>query len=198
MRRFTAVLGLLLGGAALLACSQQAERAAGNCCPCEASAGASDSAKARAADRALVSWLATARAYHHQADLHLQQGESERALAAVREILKLPAEKGWLEAEEVRLDAVARLGKLLAGADKVPEALQVVEKELAEAHRPSFYLANLHAVRGELLELEVKRREARGAKEAAREAAREAIQAFERSIALNKELQAQLRERKAP
>jgi tetratricopeptide (TPR) repeat protein len=143
-------------------------------------------------DEQLMLLLGAARAYHHQADIYLQQGEVDKAIAAVREILQLGLDSRWPEAEEVRLDATARLAKLLLGKEAAAEALELVERGIASAKHESFYLANLHAVRGEILEQQAKELRAQGDEAAARSKAREAIQAFERSIAINKRLQKEL------
>jgi tetratricopeptide (TPR) repeat protein len=143
-------------------------------------------------DRELMVLLSTARAYHHQADIHLQQGSVDQAVATVRKILQLDLSSRWPEAEEVRLDATARLAKLLLGQGKEAEALETVRKGLSGAQRESFYLSNLHSVRGEILEKRSKRLDSEGQKEEARQVAREAIAAFEESITINKRLQQQL------
>ena len=139
--------------------------------------------------------LSTARAYHHQADLHLQQGDVQQAMGIMREIQALDPGSSWLEAEEVRLDATARLAKLLLGQGKEAEALQEADRGLASTRRESFYLSNLHSVRGEVLEQRSRRMDGAGEKEQAREVAREAIAAFERSITINKRLQQRLLQR---
>jgi hypothetical protein len=176
----------LVLGAILLAAGCAAERDA--TCPClEAGGGV--------LPEELMLTLSSARSLHHQADLHLQQGEVERAIETVRAILALRLESRWPEAEEVRLDASARLGKLLLGKRDEKEALAIVDRELERGARESFFLSNLHGVRGEILEARAKRLEAGGQKEAARQSAREAIQAFERSIQINKRLQRLLLEK---
>jgi tetratricopeptide (TPR) repeat protein len=170
-------LGLILGG-----CSQE-ER-----CPCPDD---------RQLDEELMLVLASARAYHHQADLMLQQGDVQGAEATIRKILALNLDPRWAEAEEVRLDAAARLAKLLLGQAREAEAMSVAEEGIAASRRESFYLSNLHSVRGEILERRSKRLDAEGRAEQAKQAAREAITAFERSITINKRLQRQLARREA-
>lgn len=143
-------------------------------------------------DQRLMLLLSSARAYHHQADLYLQQGEVEQAVATVRKILALDLSSRWPEAEEVRLDATARLAKLLLGQGKEDEALKSAVDGVAGAQRESFYLSNLHSVRGEVLEHRSRRLDSEGQKEQARGVAREAIAAFEKSIEINKRLQRKL------
>jgi len=160
-----------------------AERREATCCPCSES---------KPLDQELMLVLASVRALHHQADLHLQQGEVDRAIEAVRGVLALKLDPKWPEAEEAHLDAVARLAKLLLGKGDEGDAITVAEREIARARRDSFYLSNLHSVVGEILEARSKRLDREGSKEEARAAAREAVAAFERSIAINKRLQLQL------
>jgi tetratricopeptide (TPR) repeat protein len=146
----------------------------------------------KALDQELMVRLASARALHHQADLYLQQGEVQTAIKTVHRILELDLDAKWPEAEEARLDARARLAKLLLGQDKEGDALAVIEQGIKGAQRESFYLSNLHSVRGEVLEHRAKRLDTAGDKPAAKQAAREAIDAFESSITINKKLQQQL------
>ena len=184
MRPITRSGALLAATLLVAACAAERETT----CPCPEAGSA-------ALPEALMLTLSSARSLHHQADLLLQTGEVDRAIETVRSILSLKLESRWPEAEEVRLDATARLGKLLLGKGDEKEALEVVDRELATGARESFYLSNLHSVRGEILEARAKRLEAAGQKEPARQSARDAIQAFEQSIQINKRLQRQLLER---
>ncbi len=166
-------LGLVLSG-----CAREEP-----CCPC---------VEERVLNQSLMLLLANARSHHHQADLYLQQGEVDQAIGAVRRILALELDVKWPEAEEVRLDASARLAKLLLGQGNEAEALGQVDQSIAGAQRDSFYLANLHAVRGEILEHRSRRLTKELQTEQAKEVGREAIEAFERSISINKRLQKKL------
>ena len=93
---------------------------------------------------------------------------------------------------EVRLDASARLAKLLLAKGDEQGAMDLVKKSIDGVRRESFYLSNLHSVRGEILEHRSRRLDKAGDKESARLSAREAMDAFEQSIAINKRLQQQL------
>ena len=169
-----AALALLVGG-----CAQNRE----GLCPCP---------EGKPLDQELMLVLSSARALHHQADIYLQQGEVDRAVEAVRQILALKLDRKYPEAEEVHLDATARLAKLLLGTGDDGSALTLVDDTIASAPRESFYLSNLHSVRGEILEHRAKRLDGAGDKTSARQSARDAIAAFEQSIAINKRLQHQL------
>lgn len=142
---------------------------------------------------ALLSRLSAARAYHHQADILLGRGDLAGAIAKVEAVLKLDLDARWPEAEEVRLDATARLAQLLARQGSHARALALIDAALARKPRASFYAANLHSVRGELLEAQVKVLDAAGKKDEAKAMARQAMTALETSIRINKALQRQLR-----
>ena len=154
-----------------------------DCCPCPAAGQLS---------KELLLRLASVRGLHHKADLMLRVGDKGAAMSAVREILQLNLDSRWPEAEEARLDAHARLAKMLLDAGEAGQALKETEAAIKGATRESFYLSNLHSVRGEVLEKQVKTLDSEGKKEQARALAREAITAFETSITINKRLQAKL------
>ena len=96
--------------------------------------------------------LSMAKNLHHKADVYLAQMQSDEAVKALKEILAIRFPEGAPEAEDVTLDARARLAKLLASQGKLDEALTLADKGIEAAKRRSFFLANLHAVRGEILE----------------------------------------------
>jgi tetratricopeptide (TPR) repeat protein len=96
--------------------------------------------------------LSMAKNLHHKADVYLAQMQSDEAVKALKEILAIRFPDGAPEAEDVTLDARARLAKLLASQGKLDEALTLADLGIKTARRSSFFLANLHAVRGEILE----------------------------------------------
>jgi len=138
--------------------------------------------------------LAQAKNYHHKAKVYTSDGNLGEAIAAVRQILAVPFPQGAPEAEDVRLDARALLAKLLVGQGKLDEATRVVEEGLAAATRDSFFLANLYTVKGEVLEAQAQVADDGSAEGKARadDAKRRAIAAYDKSIAINEELQKQL------
>jgi hypothetical protein len=142
----------------------------------------------------LLAALGQARSYHHIADLHLADGEPGAAAAAVEKILVLSFPAGAPEGEDVVLDARARLAKLHLAAGRPAEARRVVDEGLAGERRESFFLANLHAVSGELFEAEAR---AAADAETARAHRRAAILAHERSIRINERVQRRLLEENA-
>jgi tetratricopeptide (TPR) repeat protein len=145
--------------------------------------------------------LAQARNYHHKADVYLREGQFDDAIDAVTRILAISFPEGALEAEDVRLDARARLGKLLSAQGKTQEAMKVVDEGIASAERRSFFLANLYTVKGEVYEAMANMlddEDSEDAKQQARAARRQAIEAFDQSIAINTELQKALMREAAP
>ncbi len=169
---------------ALLATASGCAKREAACCPCEPGA--------QQLDQALMLLLSTARSLHHQADLLERQGEAAQAEATVRKILALEWKGDWPEAEEARLDALARVALMRLEARDLAGALKEADRGIEGAARESFYLSNLHAVRGEVLESRVKALDEEGKKDEAKAAARQAMAAFEASIAINKRLQARL------
>jgi len=96
--------------------------------------------------------LSMAKNLHHKADVYLAEMKSDEAVNALRQILAIQFPEGVPEREDVTLDARARLAKLLASQGKLDEALTTTDDGIKTASRRSFFLANLHAVRGEILE----------------------------------------------
>ncbi|MCS6914822.1 MAG: hypothetical protein RMK29_02055 [Myxococcales bacterium] len=145
----------------------------------------------RTADEALLVSLSQARAWQRRADLHLQGGDVAAAIEDVKEVLKVPFPPGATEAEDVRLDARARLAQLYLksapGSEKAEaEALEQVQAGLREATRDSFFRAHLESVLAEVYEA----RAQRVADPAAQaEARRLALQALERAIQIDRRLQ---------
>src|SRR5262245_32858801 len=132
--------------------------------------------------------LAQAKAYHHQADVHLSEGDTEAATHRVEKILLIHFPIGAPEGEEAKLDARARLAKLYLGSGKPEEARRVVNEGLSETKRDSFFLANLHTVSGELYEAQAKRLEGSDPA-AARESRRAALAEYDNSIQINERIQ---------
>ncbi len=143
----------------------------------------------RAVDEHLLLALEEARAHQHRADVHLEGGDVSAAIADVRAVLAIRFPAGAPEGEEARLDAHARLAHLLLAAGDEPGALDAIERARKEATFDSFYRAHVETVAGEILEARAKKL---ADPEAAKAARREALDAYERSIAINKRVQARL------
>ena len=139
----------------------------------------------------LMLGLALAWNYHHKADVYLKEARFDEAVAALRQIVSIQFPAGSPEGVDVVQDARARLAKLLVTKGQLDDALAVVDEGIASATRQSFFLANLHTVRGDVLEARAVMIEERD-KPAAVIARRQAIEAFDRSIAIEKALIEQL------
>jgi tetratricopeptide (TPR) repeat protein len=135
--------------------------------------------------------LGQAKNYHHKAKVYMSDGNLNEAVASVRQILAIQFPAGAPEAEDVRLDARALLAKLLVSQGKVDEAMRVVDEGIAAATRDSFFLANLHTVRGEVLEAQAALADDGTAdgKTRAADARKAAIAAYDKSISINEQLQ---------
>jgi hypothetical protein len=147
-------------------------------------------AQAPVVDERLMLCLEEARAWQHRADTHLADGALPEAIADVEAVLAIHFPAGAPEGEEARLDAHARLAKLVLLSGDEVRALDEVERGRKEATRDSFYGAHLETVAGEIFEARAKRA---GSDEAAAKTARkEALAAYARSIEINKRVQAAL------
>ena len=137
-------------------------------------------------DEPLMLAISRAKNFHHIANVYLQDGNVDAAVAEVRKILTIEFPSGAPEAQDVLLDARARLGKLLLGQAKQQAALRVIDEGIASATRESYFLANLYTVRGEILETAAPNQPTDQAQKLMR---RDAILAFEKSNEMQLEIQ---------
>ncbi len=145
-------------------------------------------------DEQLMLALAQAKNFHHKAKVYMADGNLDEAIRAVRQILDLQFPAGAPEAEDVRLDAHARLAKLLVLQGKLEEAMSVVDGGLAASTRPSFFSANLHTVKGEVYDAmaAVADDGSAAGKDKATTLRKAAIVELDRSIQINDKLQREL------
>ncbi len=134
----------------------------------------------------LMICLGQARNFHHKADVLLDDDNIEAAAIAIARILEIPFPEDAPESEDALLDTRARLAKLHIELGHLDDAMSIVDSGIAAATRRSFFLANLHTVRGEVFEAIGKSAEP-GSSEQNR-AKMQAIEALDRSIAINNEL----------
>lgn len=144
----------------------------------------------------LMVGLALAQNYHHKANVYLKEARFEQAVTALRQILAIEFPAGSPEGADVTQDARARLAKLLVTRGALDEAMAVVDQGIAGATRQSFFLANLHTVRGEVLEARAVMVEDDD-KAAAAAARRQAIESYDRAITIEKALIEQLAGKRA-
>jgi hypothetical protein len=135
---------------------------------------------------ALMVGLGQARNYHHKADLLVSEGKIDEAAEAVAKVLEIPFPADASESEDVILDTRARLAKLRVMQDRLDEAMILVDKGISLSTRGSFFLANLHTVRGEIFEARAKAAEPNS--EEADAAKIDAIKSFDASIQINNAL----------
>jgi tetratricopeptide (TPR) repeat protein len=139
----------------------------------------------------LMLGLALVQNYHHKADVYLKEARFEEAVNELRKILSVQFPARSPEGIDLVQDARARLARLLVAQGKLDEATKVVDEGIASADRQSFFLANLHTVRGEVLEARAAVVEDKDARAAAA-ARRQAIEAYDQAIAIEKALIEQL------
>lgn len=143
-------------------------------------------------DEQLMIALGQAKNFHYKAKVYMSDGKVPEAIAAVRQILSLRFPANAPEADDVRNDARALLGRLLVSQDQLDEAMRVVEEGLAAVTRESFFVANLYTVKGEIL---YARANANPSDPKSIEDKRAAIEALDRSIKINEALQKALESR---
>jgi tetratricopeptide (TPR) repeat protein len=149
-----------------------------------------------AVDEPLMLALAVAKNFHHEAKVYMADGKPDEAIAAVQKILSVQFPDGAPEGEDVRLDAHAMLAKLYIGQGRLDDAMKAADAGLAAATRDSFFRANLHTVRGEVLQAQALALAATGdtdeIKAQVSAIRRQAIEAFEASNAIVVPLQERL------
>ncbi len=141
---------------------------------------------ANALSEELMLTLGQAKNFHHKANVLMSDGKLDDAAAQVLRILNLPFPKHSPEAEDVLLDARARLAQMRLAQGQIEAAMTLVDDGLREKTRASFFVANLHTVRGEVFEAMAARAEE--GSEASRSAKIDAIKSFDASIQINNQL----------
>lgn len=157
-----------------------------------------DGSAAAKSDELMLLMLSEARAWQRRADLHLADGDVAAAIASVQEVLSIAFPPGNIEAEEVRLDAHARLAKLLlstGGEEAENKALAQVEAGRKLATRDSFFRSHLESVAADVYTARAKRLTDPAEQKAARH---QAIKALERTIEIDKQLQRALLNHREP
>jgi len=148
---------------------------------------------ADAIGKKLMVALSQAKNLHHKAKVYMSDGKLEDAIGAVREILALRFPTGAAEADDVRNDARALLAKLLVDQGKLDDAMAIVMEGIGPSERDSFFVANLWTVQGEIHEARAAQLDATDKARAADEK-RAAIEAYDRSIQIDRAIQKRLLE----
>jgi tetratricopeptide (TPR) repeat protein len=162
----------VIAALSLVQCSRSASAEATADCTC---------AGAPVVDATLLAFLSKARAAHHRADLHLEDGDLDLAIAALEPVVALPYPTAP-EAIEVIADSRARLADLRSDLGAYEPALHDVEEGLALATKPTHFRGHLLEIKGVVLERRYHTLEATGEHEAADRAKTEALDAFRSAI----------------
>lgn len=143
-----------------------------------------------ALSEALLISLGQAQNFHSKADVLVDSGELTQALTTLEMILQIPFPSGAPEGQDVIADTRARMATLRIELGKLDQALQLVDEGIAQSERQSFYLANLHTVRGQVLQAMAKSSAEEFGDDAptVRELRIEAIKAFDLSIQISEAL----------
>jgi hypothetical protein len=141
----------------------------------------------RAIDTRLLAALGIAQGLQHEADLFEARGEGAAARAKIDEVLAIEF-PSVPEREDVRLDAFGRLAELHLVARDDAAAESAIARGLAESTRTSYFRARLYLVRGRVHEARAAAARTNGDEERARAEGRAAIDAYDRGIAINREV----------
>jgi tetratricopeptide (TPR) repeat protein len=132
-------------------------------------------------DGTLLAFLSKARAAHHSADLHEEDGDLDLAAAALEPVVALPRPAAP-EALEVVADTYARLADLKSDLGDFDPALADVDAGLALAARPTHFRGHLLETEGVVLERRYRALEAMGETDAAARLKAQALEAFKSAI----------------
>ncbi len=149
-----------------------------------------------ALSKELMVSLGQAKNFHHKADVLMSDGKLDEAADEVAKILQIPFPKDAPESEDALLDTRARLATMRIAQGQLETAMELVDGAIANARRESFFLANVHTVRGEIFEAQAAAAEA-GSDEA-KQAKRSAIASFDTSIQINARILKKLKTESQP
>ena len=145
-------------------------------------------------DQELMVALLQAKNFHRKAKVYMTDGQLDAAIASVTQILSVQFPPDSPEGEDVYLDAYALLAKLQVLKGDLEAAMKAVDTGIASAKRDSFFLANLHSVKGEIYEAVAAGHDDPKSPEA-RAAFKSAIESYDTSIQINEKLQKALADR---
>jgi tetratricopeptide (TPR) repeat protein len=155
---------------------------------------------AQASAEATLIMLSEAKAWQRRADLHLSEGDVTSAVSAIKEVLSIQFPADAAEAEDVRLDACARLAKLYLSQSGTPgqpgqneqaeaaenRALEQIETGRKLASHDSFFRAHLEMIAADVYEARGNRMTDAEARKAEK---RKAIEALDRAIQIDRRVQ---------
>lgn len=163
---------LLIAWAAMLlgACGQRAQEGNSGSAP---------------VDTMLMAYLSKARALHHQADMHEEDGDQRRAVLELERIVATPVPGGdhpMPEAQEVLADTRARMAELRGQLGDLDAADRDVEEGLKRAPQVSFFEGHLIEIRGVIAQRRAKDLGDKGDKAGAERERRRAFEDFDRAV----------------
>jgi tetratricopeptide (TPR) repeat protein len=133
-------------------------------------------------DEALLAYLSTARALHHEADLYEDKNDVPGAIGALERLLSKTPPRRAPEVDEVIADTRARLAELRAELGDYDGGQKDVELGLAAAPTVSYFRGHLLEVRGLIEEKRGKALAAKGDTVGASKAKELAMKAYEEAI----------------
>lgn len=136
-------------------------------------------------DEVAMALLGTARALHHEADVHESAGDFVRASQAMERVLALSLPPTFADAADLRADAWGRLAELDLRRGDPERALARTREALAATPGESVLQARLHMVQGQSLRALADRAAAARDEALAGRHREAALAALERSIAIN-------------
>jgi len=145
-------------------------------------------------DESLMLALQRAKNFHRKAKVYMTDGQLDEAIEAVTQILTVQFPPGSPEGEDIYLDAYALLAKLHVLEGDTGAAMKAVDTGIASVKRKSFFLANLHTVKGEVYEAIAAGFDDPKSPEA-KAAFKSAIESYDTSNQINEELQKALYDR---
>jgi hypothetical protein len=146
-------------------------------------------------DESLMLAIAQAKNFHRKAKVYMTDGNRvDEAIATVEQILAIEFPPGSPEGEDIHLDAYALLAKLHLGKGDTETAMKTLDTGIASVTRKSFFLANLHTVKGEVYEAIAAGFDDPKSPEA-KAAFKSAIESYDTSIQINEALQKALADR---
>jgi tetratricopeptide (TPR) repeat protein len=163
---------LALTAATLVQCTHPASADPDADCTC---------AGPRVVDATLLAFLSKARAAHHAADLAVEDGDVDLAIAALEPIVTM-AHPSAPEASEVIADTRARLADMESDLGRYDRAMQHIDAGLALATAPTHFRGHLLEMKGVVLERRYHTLDATGDTAGAAESKAKALDAFKSAI----------------
>jgi len=139
-------------------------------------------------DETLLAYLSSARALHHEADIHEDQNDVKGAIGSLERLLAKPPPRVAPEVDEVLADTRARLGDLRSRLGDFEGGHREVEEGLKKAPGVTYFRGHLLEVRGLVEERRAKSLAAANDAAGAAKARENAMKAYEEAILIQEEV----------